>query len=123
MRIKRLNESYNDGWNIDYLYGVKHILDDLNNINYEIDNCVRGAYSHAETYEELSYKLQDLANSLIDAAEDIADIVDEDDEDLHEDTVKLQNGKWANIGKEGKHGEFNTKKEADAQRRAMFVNK
>ena len=38
---------------------------------------------------------------------------------LDEDTVK-QNGKWVNKGKEGTHGKFKTKKEADAQRRAMF---
>ena len=41
---------------------------------------------------------------------------------LKEDTVKLKNGKWANIGKDGKvdSGTFRTKKQADAQRRAMF---
>lgn len=39
-----------------------------------------------------------------------------------EDTVK-QGNKWVNKGKEGTHGEFDTKKEADAQRRAMFANK
>ena len=39
-----------------------------------------------------------------------------------EDTVK-QGDKWVNKGKAGPHGEFNTKKEADAQRRAMFANK
>ena len=38
---------------------------------------------------------------------------------LGEDTVK-QNGKWVNKGKEGTHGKFKTKKEADAQRKAMF---
>lgn len=42
-------------------------------------------------------------------------------ESLTEDTVK-QNGKWVNKGKEGTHGKFNTKKQADAQRRAMFAN-
>ena len=36
-----------------------------------------------------------------------------------EDTVK-RDGKWVNIGKEGTHGEFRTKKQADAQRKAMF---
>lgn len=41
--------------------------------------------------------------------------------DLNEDTVK-QNGKWVNKGKEGTHGTFKTKKEADAQRKAMFAN-
>ena len=40
---------------------------------------------------------------------------------LEEDTVK-QNGKWVNKGKEGTHGTFKTKKEADAQRKAMFAN-
>ena len=39
---------------------------------------------------------------------------------LFEDTVK-QDGKWVNKGKEGTHGEFRTKKAADAQRKAMFA--
>ena len=39
---------------------------------------------------------------------------------LKEDTIK-QNGKWVNKGKEGTHGTFKTKKEADAQRKAMFA--
>lgn len=41
---------------------------------------------------------------------------------LAEDTEKKANGKWVNKGKEGEHGEFDTKSEADAQRRAMFAN-
>lgn len=43
------------------------------------------------------------------------------DESIKEDTVKTSDGKWTNKGKEGTHGKFNTKKEADAQRRAMFA--
>lgn len=43
------------------------------------------------------------------------------DECLTEDTIK-QDGKWVNKGKEGTHGKFKTKKEADAQRRAMFAS-
>ena len=39
---------------------------------------------------------------------------------LEEDTIK-QDGKWVNKGKEGTHGTFETKKEADAQRKAMFA--
>lgn len=42
-------------------------------------------------------------------------------ESLKEDTVK-QGGKWVNKGKEGTHGKFKTKKQADAQRKAMFAN-
>lgn len=41
---------------------------------------------------------------------------------LHEDTVKNSKGKWVNKGEEGTHGEFRTKKAADAQRKAMFAN-
>ena len=42
-------------------------------------------------------------------------------EALTEDTVKNRKGKWVNKGKEGTHGEFKTKKAADAQRKAMFA--
>lgn len=42
---------------------------------------------------------------------------------VKEDTVKTKSGKWTNKGKEGTHGTFKTKKEADAQRKAMFANK
>lgn len=42
---------------------------------------------------------------------------------IKEDTVKTKDGKWANVGDDGKadSGKFKTKKEADAQRRAMFA--
>jgi len=43
-------------------------------------------------------------------------------ESLAEDTEKVKDHKWVNKGKEGTHGEFKTKKEADAQRKAMFAN-
>ena len=39
---------------------------------------------------------------------------------LEEDTVK-QGNYWVNKGKEGTHGKFKTKKEAEAQRKAMFA--
>ena len=41
--------------------------------------------------------------------------------EVSEDTVK-HDGKWVNKGEEGTHGKFKTKKEADAQRKAMFAN-
>ncbi len=44
------------------------------------------------------------------------------DDMLNEDTIKNSKGKWVNKGKEGTHGEFRTKKAADAQRRAIWVN-
>lgn len=39
-----------------------------------------------------------------------------------EDTIKTKSGKWVNKGKEGTHGEFKTKKAADAQRKAIFAS-
>lgn len=53
--------------------------------------------------------------------EGVGDIPIHNIETLDEDTVK-QDGKWVNKGKEGTHGKFKTKKEADAQRKAMFAN-
>lgn len=44
------------------------------------------------------------------------------EESLSEDTIKTKDGKWVNKGKEGTHGKFKTKKEADAQRKAIFAN-
>lgn len=42
---------------------------------------------------------------------------------IEADTVKKKNGKWVNRGDDGEeHGEFATKKKADAQRRAMYAN-
>ena len=41
---------------------------------------------------------------------------------IKEDTVKIKDGKWTNKGEEGTHGTFRTKKQADAQRKAMFAN-
>lgn len=43
-------------------------------------------------------------------------------QELEEDTEKVSDHKWVNKGKEGTHGTFKTKKEADAQRKAMFAN-
>ena len=49
---------------------------------------------------------------------------EETSEALTEDTKKLPNGKFANVGKDKKvdSGTFETKKEADDQRKAMFAN-
>lgn len=43
---------------------------------------------------------------------------------INEEVKKLPNGKWANVGKDGKadSGKFDTKKEAEAQRKAMYAN-
>lgn len=40
---------------------------------------------------------------------------------LTEDIEKTKSGKWVNVGKEGTHGEFTTKKAAREQQKAMFA--
>ena len=53
--------------------------------------------------------------------DELADNGQLEDLDLDEDTIK-QGNSWTNKGKEGTHGKFKTKKEADNQRKAMFAN-
>lgn len=52
-------------------------------------------------------------NAVMEPVEDIS---------LNEDTIKTKDDKWVNKGIEGTHGKFRTKKQADAQRKAMFAN-
>ena len=78
-----LNES-SDGWDESKLDELKYILDKLENLNYEINNCVRGAYSYCKTYEELGHYISDLADSLGNIGEDVSLYV-EDEEDDDED--------------------------------------
>lgn len=69
-------------------------------------------------FEDLSFDFNQLENDL----NKVKRAIDEaNKEDLTEDTVKKKSGKWVNRGEEGEHGEFKTKKEADAQRKAMFA--
>lgn len=65
----------------------------------------------------LGYKIIDTGKDFIEVEKDI-----EINKSLTEDTIKTKSGKWVNKGKEGTHGKFKTKKEADAQRKAMFAN-
>ena len=73
-------------------------------------------------YPDISTEDEDYLNSL-----SYSDLVKEIknrgwEEVLNEDTVK-QGNKWVNKGDSGKtHGKFNTKKQADAQRKAMYAN-
>ena len=85
-------------------------------------------YSHEEHEEEKEEEPKEdeiKMDAEVEVVDDIAlDDIDDDfgfGEALEEDTVKKGN-KWVNKGDEGTHGEFKTKKEADAQRKAMFAN-
>lgn len=92
------------------------------NLYYHFDDeQEKGIYDLALDFDE-----EDLLNALDNGAKIVfitgrAQSSIKLDENLKEDTIK-QNGKWVNKGKEGTHGTFRTKKAADAQRRAIWVN-
>ena len=53
--------------------------------------------------------------------DEIEQVTDYHDAPIIENIIK-QGNLWTNKGKEGTHGAFKTKKEADNQRKAMFAN-
>lgn len=75
----KLNESANDGW--DEEFEDEPVLSDLENFIYEIRNAVKGAYTRATTYQELSDYIENLAADL----EAFADQVRMHEEDPDED--------------------------------------
>jgi NADPH-dependent glutamate synthase beta subunit-like oxidoreductase len=61
-----------DGWNEDKLYDVTEVCDRIAELNYEIKNCVRGAYSDATTYKALAEYIRGLAEELENQADTVA---------------------------------------------------
>ena len=70
--------------------------------------------------EVTKFELERIADAFGISESEIDDAEEVIEESLKEDTVK-QGKHWVNKGKEGTHGKFKTKKEADAQRKAMFA--
>ena len=69
---------------------------------------------------ELSGNIQDIIAQISDLFTESYSV--EESTNISADTVKKKNGKWVNRGDTGEeHGEFRTKKEADAQRKAMYA--
>ena len=88
---KALNES-NDGWNdiLSEFPEIEEVLGEIYDVQYELKNCVRGAYTNCETYEELAQHLHDLADALHNAAAGLEGMEGpfdepEDDEDYVDD--------------------------------------
>ena len=70
-----------EGWNQDKLQGVLDVLDDINNLEYELKNCVRGCQTGAHTYKELQDFINQLADRLHNEAEWLDDVEEDEDED------------------------------------------
>jgi hypothetical protein len=82
---KDLTEAFeSDGWELEDSDLVQ-VLEKLSDLKYEIDNCVRGSYAtHGiDTYGELAVLVKELADDLIDCADELADM-DVMDEQLTE---------------------------------------
>lgn len=63
-----------DGWELEDSH-ISEVLMRCAALKYEIDNCVRGSYeTHADTYSELAVYVRDLANDLMDCAEELAEM-------------------------------------------------
>lgn len=59
-----------DGWNTEALSTLVQALEDAQNLAYELNCCVRGAYSGARTYEELGEYARRVASRIVTGAED-----------------------------------------------------
>ena len=103
---KLVSNAVGVGMTIDYILGGNDYITHKEKINAVIDTLER--YSDA----------------FMGVADDLRVFLDKMyDESLQEDTVKTKSGKWTNRGDTGEtHGEFRTKKEADAQRKAIWAS-
>lgn len=91
--------------------------DEMNDIDTGMEWTGSKFIDDSDYYDDFYYDFDDYGINDSDYYDD-SDM----DESINEDTVKLSKGTWANKGSEGIHGKFDTKKEADAQRKAMFAN-
>lgn len=53
-----------DGWNLEGLWGLDKLLEQLSDLKYEIEKCQRGALTGAETHAELGKYMQKLGEKL-----------------------------------------------------------
>lgn len=116
-------EDVYDGEELNLIYyphsGVHFTQEDLDalksGIKERFGNDVRVRFARS-TYAPEQKKIY---IGFLDAADE--EKLDECSDMISEDTVK-QGSSWVNKGKEGTHGKFKTKKDADAQRKAMFAS-
>ena len=69
----------NNGWNTDKLESLLNALREAYDLEYEIRNCYRGAYTNVETYKDLGECVKELGNRLIQEGSWIAEEVEEED--------------------------------------------
>lgn len=60
-----------DGWSEEVRDCLEDVFSDLERLMYEVRNCIRGCYTHANTNEELAEYVQSLADELGSVADDL----------------------------------------------------
>lgn len=90
-------EAYNDGWDkVSELDSYEDVKDDCQRLIYEIDNTVKGAYTHANTYSELGRYIKNVAEELDYFGDEVMNLSEDgDSEDLDESLIKDDD--WAKI--------------------------
>lgn len=53
-----------EGWNESKVYDILQVCEKLNELEYELKNCIRGCYTNCNTYEELGQYVRQLAEEL-----------------------------------------------------------
>ena len=69
-----------EGWNEEKVRDMIDVLQDVYEVQYELENCVKGAYTGCTTYQDLGAYLKELAGRLSAEADGIAE-QEEDPED------------------------------------------
>lgn len=151
MRFKQANDAFREEWNVvpsditktdkgllkQMLYSLiqsyeAQNITDLDKYYFGFIECIENVFPDEPWYENIGLDIrmdlfntrspEETAQHIVNAITD-ADAYVEENNVLTEDTIRKSNGKWTNRGDSGKeHGQFNTKKEADAQRKAMYAN-
>lgn len=65
-----------DGWSDEVRDCLEDVFSELEQLMYEVRNCIRGAYTHANTNEELADYVVDLADKLGSVADYLPDCED-----------------------------------------------
>lgn len=65
-----------DGWSKEVRETLEDVFTDLERLMYEVRNCVRGAYTQANTNDELSDYIKELAEGLGSVADYLCDCED-----------------------------------------------
>lgn len=76
-----MNDRDMNGWNQEQIPNLVAALEDANQLLYELNNCIRGCYSGAHTYEELKEYAERIADRIKTGAEDCEYVSEEEDEE------------------------------------------